>query len=92
MRFVMPLMDISSQVESDTNLINLKGSEATAYKLPSGQIFCQPELLCDLGCETPRIYYEEYLGKSYQFFYAISSDVDLENPGTVSSRNYFFVS
>lgn len=41
-----------------------------------------PEVLCDLGCETPRI--NDYkIGKKYRFFYAISSDVDTENPGTV---------
>jgi len=41
-----------------------------------------PEKLCDLGCETPRIN-EFKIGIKYRFFYAISSDVDAENPGTV---------
>lgn len=27
-----------------------------------------------------------FLGKLYQYFYAISSDVDAENPGTVSAK------
>lgn len=41
-----------------------------------------PEMLCDLGCETPRI--NDYsIGNKYRFFYAISSDVDAQNPGTV---------
>lgn len=44
--------------------------------------YVYPEILCDLGCETPRI--NRYtIGKKYRFFYAISSDVDAENPGTV---------
>lgn len=43
----------------------------------------KPYRLCNLGCETPRINYERVLGKSYRFFYAISSDVDANNPGTV---------
>lgn len=65
------------------NLVTLKNSDAEAYFMPDNSIFCKPELLCDLGCETPRINYEKYLGMEYQFFYAISSDVDAENPGTL---------
>ncbi|NP_001266310.1 carotenoid isomerooxygenase isoform X2 [Bombyx mandarina] len=42
-----------------------------------------PTILADLGCETPRIHYDLYNGKPYRYFYAISSDVDAENPGTV---------
>ncbi len=65
------------------NLVSLQNSNATAYQLPDGSIFCKPELLCDLGCETPRIFYEKFLGVEYRYFYAISSDVDAENPGTL---------
>ncbi|RZC35697.1 carotenoid isomerooxygenase [Asbolus verrucosus] len=46
-------------------------------------ILVEPEQLSHLGCETPRINYEQYLGKKYRFFYAISSDVDGNNPGTI---------
>ncbi|XP_062557482.1 carotenoid isomerooxygenase isoform X2 [Armigeres subalbatus] len=65
------------------NLITLNNTKAAAYVMPDATIFCKPELLCDLGCETPRIYYEEHLGRDYQYFYAISSDVDANNPGTL---------
>lgn len=58
--------------------------KSAAFKLPNSQIFVKPGLLCDVGCETPRINYEFKHGKEYQYFYAISSDVDIENPGTVS--------
>lgn len=71
------------------NLVDLEDTRAQAYRLPNNVIFCKPELLCDLGCETPRINYPTKLGKEYQYFYAISSDVDAENPGTVS-RNIKF--
>lgn len=64
--------------------MSLEGSEAEAYRAASG-IFLRPEMLCNWGCETPRIYYERYMGKKYRYFYAISSDVDAENPGTVST-------
>ena len=59
---------------------------AAAFKLTNGDIFVKPELLCDLGCETPRINLQSNLGREYRYFYAISSDVDLENPGTVSIK------
>lgn len=65
------------------NLINLKGSRAEAYELPDSTVYCVPEMLCDFGCETPRINDRLKLGRNYRYFYAISSDVDTLNPGTV---------
>lgn len=65
------------------NLVKLRPTDASAYRLPNGTIFCKPELLCDTGCETPRINYDENLGREYRYFYAISSDVDADNPGTI---------
>ncbi|TGZ48252.1 carotenoid isomerooxygenase isoform X1 [Temnothorax longispinosus] len=55
----------------------------TAHRLHDGRIFVKPELLCDVGCETPRINTDLHLGKEYRYFYAISCDMDLENPGTL---------
>lgn len=66
------------------NLVTLQNTQAEAYQGATG-IFVRPEMLCDWGCETPRIYYERHMGKNYRYFYAISSDVDAQNPGTVSS-------
>ncbi|XP_043257940.1 carotenoid isomerooxygenase [Colletes gigas] len=57
--------------------------KASAHRLSNGNVYLKPELLCNLGCETPRLNYDSYLGKEYRYFYAISSDVDLENPGTI---------
>ncbi|XP_078034061.1 neither inactivation nor afterpotential B isoform X1 [Augochlora pura] len=62
---------------------NVLERKATAHRLPDGNVFVKPELLCDLGCETPRLNYDCFLGREYRYFYAISSDVDLENPGTI---------
>ncbi|XP_065336066.1 carotenoid isomerooxygenase [Cloeon dipterum] len=59
------------------------------FKLPldsvnkSERMNINPELLSNFGCETPRVHLERYLGKSYRYFYAISADVDLDNPGTI---------
>jgi len=46
----------------------------------------ESERIVDIGCETPRIN-EIFDGKPYNYFYAISSDVDLDNPGTVQTKN-----
>ena len=68
---------------------NILQRKATAHKLANGDIFVKPELLCDLGCETPRLNYECCLGREYRYFYAISSDVDLDNPGTVFILQFY---
>lgn len=81
-RFVLPLKP-NCATATTRNLVGISGSKAKAFKQPNGQVFVIPEKLCDLGCETPRINYEKCLGKEYRYFYAISSDVDASNPGTV---------
>lgn len=73
------------------NLINAKNTNCRAYHLEDGMIFCIPESLCDLGCETPRINDKKNSGKKYRFFYAISSDVDAEIPGTVRAFSIYSV-
>lgn len=96
LRFVLPLLskerrkalrDLGKD-KNQENLVRIPNTKARAY-LKEDNIIVKPELLCDLGCETPRIYYEKHLGKEYQYFYAISSDVDAENPGTVRSTLKF---
>ncbi|XP_025269760.1 carotenoid isomerooxygenase-like [Camponotus floridanus] len=52
--------------------------KAVAHFL-NGKIFVKPELLCDVGCETPRINTDFHLGKEYRYFYAISCDKDMDN-------------
>lgn len=73
------------QQYSAENLVKLEKSSCRAYHLEDATIYCVPERLCDLGCETPRINDNKTAGKSYRFFYAISSDVDANIPGTVST-------
>lgn len=82
LRFVLPL-NTTTHNDGTENLVILSNTEATAYKTKNKLILCKPEILCDLGCETPRINYDEKLGKEYRYFYAISSDVDEENPGAL---------
>lgn len=33
-----------------------------AKLMENGDVFVVPERLCDIGCETPKIYYEKHLG------------------------------
>ncbi|XP_011149993.1 carotenoid isomerooxygenase isoform X2 [Harpegnathos saltator] len=73
---------------SNTDDINRKWAEhrnalrrkPAAHLFPDGRIFVKPELLCDLGCETPRVNADFHVGREYRYFYAISSDVDLSSP------------
>lgn len=65
------------------NLIKWEKSGCRAYHLEDSSIYCVPEQLCNIGCETPRINEKHSNGKNYRFFYAISSDVDADAPGTV---------
>lgn len=88
-RFVLPLKPPSRRlINRNSNLIKLKNTKAKATYLDDGEILVKPEKLCNLGCETPRINYEIFLGKPYRYFYAISSDVDSENPGTVNKISF----
>lgn len=83
LRFVLPMNTTRASATPYMNLIDLPDTQAEAYMLPNGTISVKPERLCELGCETPRVYYERHLGKKYRYFYAISSDVDSSNPGTI---------
>lgn len=65
------------------NLIKLEKSICRAYRLEDSTIYCVPERLSEIGCETPRINEKQSNGKQYRFFYAISSDVDAKAPGTL---------
>ncbi|CAF1618362.1 unnamed protein product, partial [Didymodactylos carnosus] len=47
------------------------------------QIWIEPELLADVGCELPQIDYFNYMGKFYRYFYAINTDIDYEHCGAV---------
>lgn len=57
------------------NLIKMKGTTCTSYLLDDSTVFCEPESLCNLGCETPRIHYESYSGEWYSigFFFEFSN-------------------
>lgn len=62
--------------------VNNTHNNSTIIDVKSDYHYVCPKVLCDLGCETPRI--NDYkIGNKYRYFYAISSDVDAENPGTV---------
>ena len=74
-RFVLPLLK-SGVPKGVRNLVNLPYTSASAEIMSSGDIYVTPQQICDVGCETPTIFYEKYNGKKYRYFYAVSSDVD----------------
>lgn len=47
------------------NLVRIQGTTCTSYLLEDSTVFCEPESLCSLGCETPRIHYDSYSGLSF---------------------------
>lgn len=57
------------------NLVRLQGTTCTSHLLEDATVFCEPESLCSLGCETPRIHYESYSGM--HSLYGV--DMSLEN-------------
>lgn len=80
-RFILPIF-YQSKSHPTQNMIKLPNTNAKAFNI-NNTIHVIPELLCDIGCETPRINYDKCLGKFYRYFYAMSSDVDSQTPGMV---------
>ncbi|XP_046387976.1 carotenoid isomerooxygenase-like isoform X2 [Ischnura elegans] len=78
-RFKLPLHNVK---ENASNKLEFSETHKADSPIP-----VRPEQLCDLGCETPRINTERNLGKDYNYFYAISSDVNIDNPGTIIKVN-----
>ncbi|KAM4614178.1 beta,beta-carotene 15,15'-dioxygenase [Discoglossus pictus] len=66
-RFVVPLQ-CDKNTEVGTNLVKLATTTATAVKDKDGDIYCQPEVLCE-GIELPRINYD-YNTRKYRYIYA----------------------
>ncbi|XP_050716720.1 carotenoid isomerooxygenase-like [Eriocheir sinensis] len=81
-RWVLPLQP-DKDANTHTNLVTLPDTTCRGRWIKKGVVYVTPELLADIGCEVPRIYYEEYNGRYYQYFYAICSDVDHPKPGTL---------
>lgn len=63
-RYVLPI-NPESRTETNGNLIKLNQTEARAVYLENGNLLVEPEEICDIGCETPRINYENYLGMCF---------------------------
>ncbi|XP_006152649.1 beta,beta-carotene 15,15'-dioxygenase [Tupaia chinensis] len=66
-RFAVPL-SVDKNAEEGSNLIKVASTTATALKEKDGQVYCQPELLCE-GLELPRINYA-HNGKQYRYVFA----------------------
>uniref|UniRef100_A0A8D0GRU9 Beta-carotene oxygenase 1 n=1 Tax=Sphenodon punctatus TaxID=8508 RepID=A0A8D0GRU9_SPHPU len=66
-RFVVPLQ-CDKDAEVGSNLVKLPSTTATALKEKEGNVYCQPEILCE-GIELPRINYD-YNAKKYRYIFA----------------------
>jgi hypothetical protein len=82
-RFVLPLV-IENEKE---NQIDLSYTTGQAKLIGKNQLWIEPEILVDAGCELPQLDYVNYYGKFYQFFYAINSDIDYKYCGAVRMNN-----
>uniref|UniRef100_G1RI45 Beta-carotene oxygenase 1 n=1 Tax=Nomascus leucogenys TaxID=61853 RepID=G1RI45_NOMLE len=66
-RFAVPL-HVDKNAEVGSNLIKVTSTTATALKEEDGQVYCQPEFLCE-GLELPRVNYA-HNGKQYRYVFA----------------------
>jgi hypothetical protein len=48
-------------------LVTLVYTKATAVVDANGDVFLHPQVICDVGCETPTIHYEAHNGKKYRY-------------------------
>lgn len=81
LRFVMPLDVAKEEVSESKNLVTLQGTEAKAFLKSDGTVFCAPEVLLDHSMEFGTVWYKNYKGKSYKYFYAVGFEVHSEYPG-----------
>ena len=77
-RFVLPLKP-TPPLHHDQ--VTLKRTDACAHFIDESTMVVEPSVIADVGCETPAINYGMKNGKSYRYFYAITSDVDADNAG-----------
>ena len=62
-------------------MIRLEGTKSKSYWTDKKVVFCEPDRLCNLGIELPRINYD-YNGKYYQYVYGISQSSDGSSEST----------
>ena len=83
-RFVIPmsfdsLPNFNPNIDHK-NLVTLSSPTLTfgavAQLISEYKIHLTPGKICNVGCETPTINYDEYNGKAYRYFYGICADVD----------------
>ena len=63
--------------------MDLHYSTCQVKYLAQRQLWIEPELILDVGCELPQVDYFKLFGKFYRYFYAINSDVDYQHCGAV---------
>nr|XP_054774205.1 beta,beta-carotene 15,15'-dioxygenase-like [Lytechinus pictus] len=76
-RYYLPI-DVEGFQPGDT-VSTMHKNETTAILEAEGTVFCKPFVLGELGMEMPRINYEKYNGKPYQYVYGIISSAERDN-------------
>ncbi|XP_066275246.1 carotenoid-cleaving dioxygenase, mitochondrial-like [Branchiostoma lanceolatum] len=76
-RYVLPLQTVEASSSDQDNLVATVGTEATAVLREDGSVFCTPEKLCPGNVDLPRINYDHYNGRKYQFFFGVSGQLDM---------------
>ncbi|XP_066304665.1 carotenoid-cleaving dioxygenase, mitochondrial-like [Branchiostoma lanceolatum] len=84
-RYVLPLQ--AAEASDQGNLVTLVDTEASAVLREDGTVFCTPERLCPGIVELPRINYDHYNGKKYQFFYGVSGQIDMLIKGDIQTKS-----
>ncbi len=65
------------------NLMGLSYTTCQVNRIGKNQLWIEPEIIADAGCELPQIDHFKYYGKFYRYFYAINSDIDYKYCGAV---------
>ncbi|CAF0942936.1 unnamed protein product [Rotaria sordida] len=78
-RFVLPI----SIKKDNENLVDLNYTTCQVKLIDNKNLWIEPELIIDMGCELPQIDYFRHYGKFYRYFYAINTDVDYQYCGSV---------
>ncbi|CAF2314857.1 unnamed protein product [Rotaria sp. Silwood2] len=78
-RFVLPI----SIKQDNENLVDLNYTTCQVKLIDKNNLWIEPELIIDMGCELPQIDYFRYYGKFYRYFYAINTDIEYQYCGSI---------
>jgi hypothetical protein len=72
------------------NHVDLNYTTCDVKVRQGNQLWIEPELIIDVGCELPQLDHDRYYGKFYRYFYAINSDIEYQYCGAVSDNMFAY--